>query len=322
MAYSDKYKKILDKICIDKMKLDGEMKKEEKEAIIKVKGEALIEKEYRGAFGRDELKNVNRGSTMLNHSKAEPMGPLKDVLCQVGVTTIIAKFLILDMPIEIDTPILVGRGFVYTCDSILNTIKRITSTFDGNFHQTFRAAKTSLNTKESDSDDEEDYRIQRNSFGAPILWEHIMMRPDPHDPNASDNTRRWRKQCFRMLCRHAFSWALLEFEKRLGLYHSEEIEEEGFDVYFQGGPRSDENLNAREYCSSALIYCRALDTTTLRELIDSEGKLIPKVPKPGVPRVDILRPLRASMQDLYERMCSMEIRQGAIERMYYRQSYH
>nr|GFB49784.1 hypothetical protein [Tanacetum cinerariifolium] len=47
----DKYKKILDKICIDKMKLDGEMKKEEKEAIIKVKGEALIEKEDRGAFG-------------------------------------------------------------------------------------------------------------------------------------------------------------------------------------------------------------------------------------------------------------------------------
>ncbi|GKB95991.1 hypothetical protein Tco_0982128, partial [Tanacetum coccineum] len=34
------------------------------------------------------------------------------------------------------------------------------------------------------------------------------------------------------------------------------------------------------------IYYRALDTTTLRELIDSEGKLIPEVPEPGVPRVD------------------------------------
>ncbi|GJV25089.1 hypothetical protein Tco_1377784 [Tanacetum coccineum] len=47
---------------------------------------------------------------MLNHSMAEPMGILRDVMCQVGVTTIIAKFLILDMPIDRDTPIQVGRG--------------------------------------------------------------------------------------------------------------------------------------------------------------------------------------------------------------------
>nr|GFA83325.1 hypothetical protein [Tanacetum cinerariifolium] len=61
---------------------------------------------------------------------------------------------------------------------------------------------------------------------------------------------------------------------------------------------------------SAPIYCRALDTTTLRELIDSEGRLITKVPEPCVPRVAILRPPRASMQGLYERMGSMEILQG------------
>ncbi|GJT35127.1 hypothetical protein Tco_0925546 [Tanacetum coccineum] len=50
---------------------------------------------------------------------------------------------------------------------------------------------------------------------------------------------------------------------------------------------------------SAPIYFTALDTTTLRELIDSEGRLI--------------------LEDLYERMGSMEIRQGAIERMAYRE---
>ncbi|GKB35632.1 hypothetical protein Tco_0880574 [Tanacetum coccineum] len=73
---------------------------------------------------------------------------------------------------------------------------------------------------------------------------------------------------------------------------------------------------------SALIYCRDLDTTTLRDLIDSDGKLIPEDPQPGVPRVGIPRPPRASMQDLYDRMGRMEIRQDAIERMEYRQSYH
>ncbi|GJR72341.1 DNA-directed DNA polymerase [Tanacetum coccineum] len=201
MAYSDKYKKILDGIVMDKIKLDGEIKKEEEEAIKHVKGEALKEKEDPEAFvipirmeakidlnvladtgsdinvmpyriyaklGREEVKKVNRGITLLNHSKAEPMGVIKDVLCQVGVTTIIVKFLILDMPIDRDAPILVGRGFLYTRGSILNTRDMITSTFDGVCHQTFRAAKTSLNTKESDSDDEEDYGIQRNSFGAPM----------------------------------------------------------------------------------------------------------------------------------------------------------
>ncbi|GJX11938.1 hypothetical protein Tco_0201797 [Tanacetum coccineum] len=73
---------------------------------------------------------------------------------------------------------------------------------------------------------------------------------------------------------------------------------------------------------SALIYCRALDTTTLRELIDSEGRLNPEAPELGVLIVTIPRPPRASMQDLYERMGSMEIRLGAIERMSYWQSYH
>ncbi|GKA15180.1 hypothetical protein Tco_0694927 [Tanacetum coccineum] len=66
---------------------------------------------------------------------------------------------------------------------------------------------------------------------------------------------------------------------------------------------------------SAPIYCRDLDTTTLRELIDSEGRLIHEDPQSGVPSVAIPRPPRASMQDLYKRMGSMEIRQGAIERI-------
>ncbi|GJU56376.1 hypothetical protein Tco_1230090 [Tanacetum coccineum] len=234
----------------------------------------------------------------------------------------------------------------------------------------------------------------------------------------------------------AHSLTLLEFARRLGLYHAEELEEEGFDTYFQGGLRSDENFNAREYwerisidrdlhlsrssitsvrfpilrvlhkmityglcqrttgyekiqrndlwllsmfedrhqngyanvawviakwmkrkgagsqkdsqicCGqfilkiarkskvltketirslSTLVYCRDLDRTTLRELIDSEDRLIPEILVDDVPRVAAQRAprvQRASMQDLYERMGSMEIRQEAIERMEYRHAYH
>nr|GEW76785.1 hypothetical protein [Tanacetum cinerariifolium] len=122
-----------------------------------------------------------------------------------------------------------------------------------------------------------------------------------------------------------YSLTLLEFARRLGLYHVDEIEEDEFDVYFQGGLRSDERFNiarkARVLTDVVLrslsdpIYCRDLDTTTLRELIDSKGRLILEDPQPGVPRIGIPRPLIVSMQDLYDKMGSIEIRHEAIERM-------
>ncbi|GKB79510.1 hypothetical protein Tco_0946405, partial [Tanacetum coccineum] len=176
----------------------------------------------------------------------------------------------------------------------------------------------------------------------------------------------------------AHSLTLLEFAQRLGLYQAVELEENGFNVYFEGGLRNDENFNAQEYWLSisreenlslsrshtstiknlilrvihkmitydlcqrttGLGDCKMdeeertwdseiesnllwdLDTITLRDLIDSEGKLILEEPQSGVPRVGVPRPPRACMQDLYERMGRMEIRQDAIERMEYRQSYH
>nr|GEZ38910.1 hypothetical protein [Tanacetum cinerariifolium] len=59
-------------------------------------------------LGREEMKKVDRWITMINHTQAEAMGILTNVLCQVGVTTLIAKFLILDIPIDRDAPIVVG----------------------------------------------------------------------------------------------------------------------------------------------------------------------------------------------------------------------
>ncbi|GJT08525.1 hypothetical protein Tco_0842987 [Tanacetum coccineum] len=424
------------------------------------------------------------------------MGILTNVLCQVGVTTLIAKFIILDTPIDRDSPIIVGREFLRTIGGIVNTPKRLFSTFDGFCHQTFHAARSDvMRNAESDSDDEEDYQIKRNKFGAPIygpkpapylnyndsderslaiqtvtkpfrkisvwkkavsflgslpvplkqvnwkpnykgsyskeeratwqwrteirLWEHTMMRPDHHDPNALDNMKPWERMgcdgeiddmlrirlseaesdeeiftlvawikafninepIYAELCHEfystyefdevcdddelqtkkiikfilggrAHSLTLLEFAQRLGLYQAVGLEEEGFNVYFEGawviarwmkwkgaGTQKESQICCGQFISklarkcrvltedmvrslSALIYCRDLDTTTLRDLIDSKGWLIPEDPQVGVPRVGIPRPPRASMQDLYDRMGRMEIRQEAIEQMEYRQSYH
>ncbi|GKG57497.1 hypothetical protein Tco_0584923, partial [Tanacetum coccineum] len=45
MDYHDKYKKILDEIWKDKLKLDGKIVKEEEEAVKRINGEALKEKD-------------------------------------------------------------------------------------------------------------------------------------------------------------------------------------------------------------------------------------------------------------------------------------
>nr|GFA46845.1 hypothetical protein [Tanacetum cinerariifolium] len=74
----------------------------------------------------------------------------------VGVTIIIAKFLILDIPINCDAPIVITRGFLYTIGSILNTPEKLFLTFDGICHQTFQAARFDvLRTGKIDNDDEE-----------------------------------------------------------------------------------------------------------------------------------------------------------------------
>ncbi|GJS44577.1 hypothetical protein Tco_0594698 [Tanacetum coccineum] len=186
------------------------------------------------------------------------------------------------------------------------------------------------------------------------------------------------------LGRRAHNLTLLEFTRRLGLYHADELVDDEFDVYFQGGLHSDDNFNAQEYwlsiskeeslglsrshastirnpilrvihklityglCQRTTRYDKIqkndlwllsmfdarhqngyanvawlitrqmkrkgagtqresqiccgqdLDTTTQRELIDSEGRLILEDLQPGVPRVGIPRPSRASMHDLYQ----------------------
>ncbi|GKD52645.1 hypothetical protein Tco_1281621 [Tanacetum coccineum] len=111
------------------------------------------------------------------------MGILTNVLCQVGVTTLIAKFLIPNIPIDRDSPIVVGRGFLRTIGGIVNTSKRLFLTFDGFCHQTFRAARSDvMRNAKSDSDDKEDYQIKRNKFGALVYGPNLAPYLNCNDP--------------------------------------------------------------------------------------------------------------------------------------------
>ncbi|GKF11239.1 hypothetical protein Tco_0049165 [Tanacetum coccineum] len=67
------------------------------------------------------------------------------------------------------------------------------------------------------------------------------------DENVLDEELLTKKLIKFRLGGRGHSLTLLEFARRLGLYHAVEIGKEGFDVYFQGGLQSDENFNARNY---------------------------------------------------------------------------
>ncbi|GJY97401.1 hypothetical protein Tco_0514311 [Tanacetum coccineum] len=112
---------------------------EEEKAIIKVKGEALKEEDDLGAFifpirfegkvNQHGLADTGSDINTMPYQIYEKLG--REEIKKVEVTTIIAKFLILDIPIDRDAP-------------IVNNPERLFSTFDGICHQTFRAARSDV----------------------------------------------------------------------------------------------------------------------------------------------------------------------------------
>ncbi|GJX75669.1 hypothetical protein Tco_0322480 [Tanacetum coccineum] len=151
--------------------------KEDEEAVKRIKGEALKEKDDPGAFifpirlegkvNENALADTGSDINTMPYRIYKQLG--REDMKKVGVTTLIAKFPILDIPIDRDLPIVVSRRFLRTIDGIVNTSERRFLTFDRFCHQTFRAARLNfMRNAESDSDDEEDYQIKRNKFGAPI----------------------------------------------------------------------------------------------------------------------------------------------------------
>ncbi|GJU14116.1 hypothetical protein Tco_1136512, partial [Tanacetum coccineum] len=177
MAYHDKYKKILNEVWKDKVELDGKIIKEKEEAVKRIKGEVLKEKDNPRAFifpirleGQVNKNALADTGSDINTMPFRIYVQLRrEDMKKVGVTILIAKFLILDISIDRDSPIVVGRGLVRTISGIVNAPKIFFSTFDGFCHQTFRCARSDvMRNAESDSDNEEDYEIKRNKFGAPI----------------------------------------------------------------------------------------------------------------------------------------------------------
>ncbi|GJX97066.1 hypothetical protein Tco_0352864 [Tanacetum coccineum] len=156
MAYHDKYKKILDEVWKDKVELDIKIVKEEEETVKRIKGEALKERDGPGVF----IFPIRLEGQVNKNALADTGGHYRD------------------------SPIVVVRGFLRMVGGIVNTPERLFLTFDGFCHQTFCAARSDvMRNAESDSDDEEDYQIKRNKFGAPIYGPKPALYLNCNDPD-------------------------------------------------------------------------------------------------------------------------------------------
>nr|GEX61259.1 hypothetical protein [Tanacetum cinerariifolium] len=361
----------------------------------RIKGEALKEKDDSGAF----IFPIRLEGQVNKNALADTGSDINSMPYRIYETLgreDMKKFLILDIPIDRDSPIIVGRGFLRTIGCIVNTPERLFLTFDGLCRQTFRAARSDFMTKaESDSDDGEDYQIKSNKFRASIYGPKptpylncsdpderslaIQTTIETHDDEAgSSGSKRPRQhETIEELCHEfystyefdevcvddelqtkkiikfrlggcAHSLPLLEFAQRLGLYQAVDLEEEGFNVYFEGGLRSDEHFNAQDYWLSIsreenLGLSRSHTFTIRNSILRVINKMITyglcqrtsgydKIQKNDlwVLTKDVVRSLSAliyyrdldTITDFYDVMGMMEIRQETIERMKYRQSYH
>ncbi|GKD89226.1 hypothetical protein Tco_1364733 [Tanacetum coccineum] len=309
LAYNDKYRKLLDEIWADKVRLDGMIKPKEEKAMAKMKGHMLKEKKDPGAFifpirlegrinenaladigsdtnampyriyeqlGRDDIMKEDRNIIMINYTEAEVTGRL---------TGMHPSWWVMDSLIRLEATLTFQTGYLLLLmDILVKPLEQLNQ-------KKIRIVRATGYEK-----------IQRNE-----LWLLIMFE-DRHQ-NGYANV----------------AWVIAKWMKRKGA-GSQKDDQICCGQFISKIARKRRVLTEETIRSmSAPVYYRDLDSTTLRELIDSEDRLIPEIPVDDIPRVAAQRAprvQRASMQDLYERMGIMEIRQEAIERMEYRHAYH
>ncbi|GJX35183.1 hypothetical protein Tco_0246740 [Tanacetum coccineum] len=212
MAYHDTYKKILDEIWKDNVMLDGKIVKEEEEAVKSIKGEALKEKDDPGAFifpirlegqvnenalaytgsdintmpyqiykqlGRKEMKKVDRGITMINHTQSEAMGILTNVLYCDSYDE--EEYQIKRNKFR--APIYGSKSAPYLNFSFLGSLPIPLK------HVNWKLDYKGCYTKEEEATGQ--WRTEIRLID--LLWEHTMMRPDHQDPNALDKMKPWKR---------------------------------------------------------------------------------------------------------------------------------
>nr|GEW11280.1 hypothetical protein [Tanacetum cinerariifolium] len=286
MAYSGKYKKILYGICLDKIKPDG-MNKEEEESITmggnddeaessrpkcsrqyKTVEEVLLLQVHHEFL---EWEGCNRDAkSRVGHGK-EIDGFLRINFCEAGTNEEKITFVAWIRPFNINKSI-----YSELCHKFYSTYEFNEEGFDVHF-QGGLLSDEHFNAHE--------YWLSIN------LDENLILSRSHASTIRNPVLRVLHKMITYGLCQRTTGWIK---RKGVGTQRESLICCRQFTIKLARKARvlSYEVLRSL----SALIYCRDLDTTTtLRELIDSKGRLILEAPELDVPRVAIPRAWGASM---------------------------
>nr|GEU31185.1 copia protein [Tanacetum cinerariifolium] len=284
------------KLCLDyerdKVELDGKTMKQEEDEVKRIKGEALKEKDDPGAFifpiRNTRNEKIDRGITMIKHTQTPGTrnGEVGSSRSKILRQQEIVEDVLLP---QVHHEFFLWEGCSRDVKSRYNT--RLAQLLPRQIYSSCIINWIILNQMGCDGEIDDMSRIKVREAGS-----------DEEIFTFSKKIIRFR------LGGRAHNLTLLEFARRLGLYQVTELEEEGFNVYLIKAwviPKWMKKKGARIqkegqiYCGqfisklarkcrvltedvvrslSAPIYCRDLDTTTLRDLIDSAGKLIPENP--------------------------------------------
>ncbi|GKC26675.1 hypothetical protein Tco_1033969 [Tanacetum coccineum] len=308
MAYHDKYKKILDEIWKDKVELDGKTVKEDEEAVKRIKGEALKEKDDPGAFifpiilegkvnenaladtGTAESDSDDEEEYVIKRNKfgAPIYGPKpapylnytnpKDRSSAIQTTPgthdgeagssrskrprqheTVEELL---LP-QVHHEFLLWEGFSREAKSRYNT--KLAQLLPRHIYSPCVVNWDVLNQMGYDGEIDDMLRIRLREAGSD---EEIFTS---FDEVCADDELQSKKIIKFRLGERAHNLTLLEFARRLGLYQAVELEEEGFNVYFEGGLRNDDNFNAQDYWLSISrednLGLSRSHTSTIRDLI-------------------------------------------------------
>ena len=182
------YRKLLDEISVEKMKLDKKsMVEEEEEEKVKDKGlpkkkedpgNCLIPLKVNGNPAINVLADTGASVSvipyklykllelgracpsndvllMADNTMARAYGKVKNVRLQIGFQTYLCDFLILHVPIDKEMPMLVGRTFFSTCGAINDIGKGTMEIDDGVARRIYHAKKRNKILADEGSDDED-----------------------------------------------------------------------------------------------------------------------------------------------------------------------
>ncbi|GJV69182.1 hypothetical protein Tco_1484691 [Tanacetum coccineum] len=108
-------------------------------------------------LGLGDPKPYSSNLTMADNTQAKDMGEVKNVRIQIGYQAYLVDFLVLDIPVDKELPLLLGRPFFRTCRAIIDMGRGTLCIDDGVIHHTYfpkPRAKAYLDHFELDEEDD------------------------------------------------------------------------------------------------------------------------------------------------------------------------